>query len=407
MNRRETIRIAWRGVSANRVRSFLTILGILIGVASVVILVAVGNGSTIAVQKQFQSLGTNSLTIQPGGRGFGRRGGAGAGAQPLSFTMKDVAALQSKDYKANVKIVVPVIRAGNVTGAVGDTSASVDPVNGSTPEIQEVQNWKVAAGRFFNADDLKSRSRVVVLGDTTAQNLFGDANPVGQSVALNHITFTVIGKLKAKGASGPFNQDDAAFAPWTTVRDTLAGGTTVDQILIEATSQKATTEAQNIATTELSGRHPTTNGQQNFRVLNQSALVQSSAQSSKTLTVLLGAVAAISLLVGGIGIMNIMLVTVTERTREIGIRKAVGAPRSAILGQFLTEAVVLGGIGGIIGVISGIVGSRFKIVGTQPVVRYDSVILALAVAVITSLFFGIYPANRAASMRPIDALRHE
>ena len=249
MNRRETFRIAWRGVSANRVRSFLTILGILIGVASVVILVAVGNGSTIAVQKQFQSLGTNSLTIQPGGRGFGGRGGGGGGAQPLSFTMKDVVALQAKDYKSSIKTVVPIVRAQGVTGAVGDTSASIDQFSGTTADIEEVQNWTVASGRFFNADDLKARSRVVVLGDTASQNLFGDVDPVGQTVALNHIEFQVIGKLKAKGASGPFSQDDQAFAPWTTVRDTLAGGTTVNQILLQATSQKATTEAQTVATT--------------------------------------------------------------------------------------------------------------------------------------------------------------
>jgi putative ABC transport system permease protein len=176
---------------------------------------------------------------------------------------------------------------------------------------------------------------------------------------------------------------------------------------VQARSPKTTDDAQAIITEVLTGRHLTANGQAGFRVLNQASLLQSSTESSRTLTVLLGAVAAISLLVGGIGIMNIMLVTVTERTREIGIRKAVGAPKQAILRQFLLEATVLGGLGGVVGSIVGVVGSRFRIVGTQPVVRYDSVLLALGVAIAVSLFFGIFPANRAASMRPIDALRHE
>jgi putative ABC transport system permease protein len=406
MSNFETLRIAIRGVLANRLRSALTILGILIGVASVVVLVAVGNGSTIAVARQFQALGTNAVTVLPGG--FGRRNqGPRSG---VTLTMADVKALSDTQYKNAIKTVVPVVNASAVTGAYDGSSAAVDRFLGTTPELEEAGSYKVQAGRFISDDDVSSRELVVVIGVTTATNLFGDGvNPVGLSAEFNHVSFQVVGLLKSKGSNGFQDLDDVALAPWTAVRDTLAGGTSLSNITIQATSQKTTTEAQSIATTVLAQRNGknVTDNNLGFIVRNQAALVASSTETSHTLTVLLGAVAAISLLVGGIGIMNIMLVTVTERTREIGIRKAVGAPKSTILRQFLMESVVLGAIGGLVGVGAGLFGSRFKIVGVQPVVNVPSVVLALTVAIVVSLFFGIYPANRAASMRPIDALRHE
>ena len=402
----ETLRIAIRGVLANRLRSALTILGILIGVASVVVLVAVGNGSTIAVARQFQALGTNAVTVIPGG--FGRRNpGFGGG---VTLTMADVRALADKQYSHAIKAVVPVVNGQNITGAYAGSSASVGRFLGTTPEMEEAGSYKVAGGRFLSDDDVSTRSLVAVIGPTTATNLFGEgADPLGESVQFNHISFRIIGLLTSKGSNGFQDLDDVVIAPWTAVKDSLAGGSSLSNITIQATSQKTTTEAQDIATTVIAQRNGknVTDTNIGFIVRNQAALVESSTATSRTLTVLLGAVAAISLLVGGIGIMNIMLVTVTERTREIGIRKAVGAPKRLILRQFLMEAVVLGALGGLVGVGVGLFGSRFKIVGVQPVVSYPSVFLALGVAIAVSLFFGIYPANRAASMRPIDALRHE
>ncbi len=396
------LRLALRGVNTNRTRSFLTVLGILIGVASVIVLVSVGNGSAIAVAKRFDALGTNTLTVLPGGFGRGARQGGGA-----QLSMKDVIALRDPQYKSVVRNVVPVVSAQSIVGTYAEATTTVARVTGTEPEMVDAGNWEVQSGRYFDSGEIEDRQRVVVIGARVADNLFGtDIQPVGQQISLSNIAFEIVGVLTPKGSSGNNDQDDIAFIPITTAQDTLVGRTNLNQIVVQATSRKTTNDAQAAVTTVLSSRYPSNNGS-SFAVLNQASLLQSSNDSSKTLTVLLAAVAAISLLVGGIGIMNIMLVTVTERTREIGIRKAVGAPKGAILGQFLFEASVLGAVGGALGVAVGLIGSRFKVAGTVPVVRWDSVALALFVAVAISVFFGFYPANRAASMRPIDALRHE
>ena len=409
MNLRQLFRLALRGVGSNRLRSALTILGILIGVASVVVLVAVGNGSAIAVKKQFDGLGTNSLTVQTGGFGpGGGRGGARTAA--ITLSMKDVEALQDKQYADSIKYVVPIVSVSTVTATYGAASTTAGQFLGAKSQIQSAGNYEVKTGKFFSNSDVQNRALVAVIGQTTATNLFGEGvNAVGENVKFNKIEYEIVGVLKTKGSSGFRDEDDIVIAPWTAVRDTLSGGTSLSQLRIQATSSKTTDAAQTIVTDVIAARNnknpnDTSKG---FNVFNASSLIASSTSTSKTLTVLLGAVAAISLLVGGIGIMNIMLVTVTERTREIGIRKAVGAPKGVILGQFLMESVVLGGIGGIVGVAVGFIGSYFKIVGVKPVISYPSVALALFVSVAVSLFFGFYPANRAASLRPIDALRHE
>jgi putative ABC transport system permease protein len=230
---------------------------------------------------------------------------------------------------------------------------------------------------------------------------------INKTVQFNGKQFTVIGVLTAKGSTGPQDQDDRVIAPATAVQDTLAGYGALSSISVRSTSAKTVTAAQNEVDTVLDGRHHTTAASRDFSVFNSASLLSAATSSSKTFTVLLGAVAAISLLVGGIGVMNIMLVTVTERTREIGIRKAIGAGKADIIGQFLIEAVLLSLFGGIVGVAAGLFGSRFKIVGVHPVVAPYSVALAFGVALLTGLVFGIYPANRAASLRPIDALRYE
>ncbi len=402
MNSVRLLRLALRGVNTNRTRSFLTVLGILIGVASVIVLVSVGNGSAIAVAKRFDALGTNTLTVLPGGFGRGARQGGGA-----QLSMKDVIALRDPEYKSVIRNVVPVVSAQSIVGTYAEATTTVARVTGTEPEMVDAGNWDVQSGRYFDSGEVEDRQRVAVIGARVADNLFGtEIQPVGQQISLSNIAFEIVGVLTSKGSSGNNDQDDIAFIPITTAQDTLVGRTSLNQIVVQATSRKTTTDAQGAVTTVLASRYPSNNGS-SFAVLNQASLLQSSNDSSKTLTVLLAAVAAISLLVGGIGIMNIMLVTVTERTREIGIRKAVGAPKGAILGQFLFEASVLGAAGGALGVAVGLIGSRFKVAGTVPVVRWDSVALALFVAVAISVFFGFYPANRAASMRPIDALRHE
>jgi len=401
----EAFRMAVQGVLANRLRSLLTMLGITIGVAAVIVLVAVGNGSSAAVQSRIEALGTNVVTIMPG-FSFGR-GSGGTQASFTQFTTKDVTALEDKAAAPDIKSVTPVVNGSSVTATFGSASYTPSQFVGTTPSYEEARKSPVEAGSFITAQDESQHARVVVLGETVVENLFGSQNPLGQTIKLNGIGFTVEGVLVPKGTNGIQDQDDIVIAPMTTTQDLITGVTGgLSQIIVEANSSHDVNAAEAEATDILTPTH-SSDGTANFRVLNQASLLQTTASTNHVFTVLLAAVAAISLLVGGIGVMNIMLVTVTERTREIGIRKALGARRGDILGQFLTEAVLLSIFGGVVGVAAGLVGSLFKIVGVQPVVQLYSVLLALGVGVAVGLFFGIYPANRAAALRPIEALRYE
>jgi putative ABC transport system permease protein len=402
----ESARMAVHGVLANRLRSMLTLLGISIGVASVIILVAVGRGSATAVQNQIEGLGTNLLTIQSGGFGFGRRASS---ASTFTFlTTKDVKALEDKTVAPDIKSVTPVVSASSVTATRDVATMTPGNVYGTTPSYAEARKAEVSAGTFFTSADVQQHARVVVIGTTVATDLFGTQNPIGQTIQLNGTSYTVEGLLKSKGSNGFQDQDSVVLLPLTTAQDTLVGHSgQLNQILVEATTSGNVTAAESEATAILTPNHSNTDGSAAFSVLNQASLLQTSSSSTHTFTVLLAAVAGISLLVGGIGVMNIMLVTVTERTREIGIRKAIGARKGDVLGQFMTEAGLLAVLGGITGVVAGLVGGQFKIVGVQPVIQTYSVVLALGVGVAVGLFFGIYPANRAASLRPIDALRYE
>jgi putative ABC transport system permease protein len=412
MIRLENIRIAVRGVATNRLRSSLTVLGITIGVAAVIILVAVGRGSAVSVQKRIESLGTNTLTIFAGG-GFGPGGGGartsrtGTSSRFASLTTKDVKALQDKQLAPDLASVSPVANA-SVTATFNGATYQPSSFFGSTPSIFGARDYEIAGGFFFTDEEERSHDRVVVLGQTVVANLFAGQDALGQTIKLNGVNFRVVGVLASKGSNGFQDQDDVAIAPLSTVQDTLSGGTSVSQIVVQAASSKVVDAAENEIYNALSSTHPAdSTGSFNFRVLNQASLLSTTNSTNHTFTVLLGAVAAISLLVGGIGVMNIMLVSVTERTREIGIRKAIGARRSDIVSQFIAEAVLLSMLGGLVGITAGIVGSRFTIVGVHPVVELYSVVLAFGVAVGVGLFFGIYPANRAATLRPIDALRYE
>ena len=404
-----TIGIALRGIFANKLRSALTTLGILIGVASVIILVAVGSGTAAKSRQQLEALGSNTLTVSAGGFGAGARGGTQS--RQVLITDADVAALGDPANAPDVTAVVSTVNASNVTVVYEGAAESTAQVQGASSNFAQVRNYPVQWGSFFGQDDIDGRSKTAVIGTSVVKNLAGDAaDPatfVGQTIQLNGHSFTIGGVFKPKGSNGFQDQDDIVVLPLPSLRDTLTGNSgAVSSLTVQASSASATAAAQSEVTAVLLAQHPSAKTT-DYRVLNQASLLQTQQENNRTFTVLLGSVAAISLLVGGIGVMNIMLVTVTERTREIGIRKAVGARRSHILTQFLVEAVLLSGIGGVLGVLAGLGGSRFNLVNVQPVVEPYSVFLAFGFAVATGLFFGIYPANRAATLRPIDALRYE
>lgn len=400
MNAVDILRFALSGLKANRMRSALTALGILIGVGAVIVLVAVGNGASAAVAKSIAGLGTNVLTVTASG-------GGGAPRRPL--TVADTKALVDPLGAPDVATATPVVNSNNVTLTRADTTHTVRQVVGTEPGWFAASNSTLAGGTGFTDTDLAEARKVAVLGQTAASALFGvGADPIGRPILINNLPFTVTGVLDTKGSSGFNDQDDVVVAPLSTVRNTLTGYDGLSQILVTARDADVLAQAQAQVSTILINRHAVTDpNSPGFRVTNPAQLLATRTSATETFTVLLAAVAAISLLVGGIGITNIMLVTVTERIREIGIRKALGAPRAVILGQFLTEAALLSVGGGLLGVLVGLLVTRVTVFGITPVVSWSSVLLAFAVSALIGLFFGSYPAHRAAGLRPIEALRHE
>ncbi|SNR35105.1 ABC transporter permease [Actinomadura mexicana] len=413
----EILRFAVRGLSANKLRSSLTTLGILIGVGAVILLVAVGNGSSEQIKKSIQRLGADSLTVTPSTTGRGGPGGFGTAdqasgprTQARDLTAEDAEALTAAGQAPSVRTASPVVTSQSVTAGYAGTSATIGQFVGTTPSYFAAANKTLASGTAFTAEDAAAARKTVVLGSTAASDLFGRVNPIGKKIDVGGIRFTVAGVLKATGSSSSTfsDPDSIAVAPLPAVQETLTGYGALDQIIVQATDSDAVGAAEAEVTQIIGQRHDvTSSGAADFTVSSQASVQSAVSESSRTFTVLLGAVAAISLLVGGIGITNIMLVTVTERTREIGIRKAIGAPRGAILGQFIAEATVLSLTGGLLGVLAGVIGSLFTIAGVKPVLVPSSIGLALAVSLAIGLFFGSYPANRAAKLRPIDALRHD
>ena len=404
MNVFDNLRVAIGGISSNKLRSVLTTLGVLIGVSAVIILMAVGTGSSQAVESRINQLGTNTLTVFNTGR-FGRA--SGTQTQVASLTIADVNALENPNNAPDVKSVSPVVSTSE-TATYGSATYTTT-VEGSTPSYLTAEDYTVQAGSEISSQDITSHAQVVDIGSDVASNLFTTGeNPLGATIMIGSTNFEVIGVLASKGTSGLTDQDAVAIAPYTAVEDHLTGySQSFSELIVQGRSASTLNLAEAEVENVLAAQNDTTVADLPFQVLNQATLLSTVESTSSTFTVLLAAVAAISLLVGGIGVMNIMLVTVTERTHEIGIRKAIGAPKSAILAQFLFEAVLLSLIGGTVGVVIGVVGSRFKIAGVQPVIAPYSIVLAFGVSIAVGVFFGFYPANRAASLRPIDALRYE
>ena len=427
MNLPESARFAIEGVTANKMRSALTTLGILIGVAAVIVLVAVGTGSSASVEASINRLGSNVLNVSStstagGGRagaggfpGFGAFGQAGGGTttgtktRSRQLTMEDARALTDTTRAPDVLGVAPIVAAQSVTAAYDGASHTVGTFTGTTAAYLGIDNDTVTSGTSFSDADYEAHRRVALVGPTVAKDLAGGdgSSIVGKTVTFNGVQYTVLGILGTKGSTGPQDGDDRVIAPASVVQDTLAGYGSLSSISVKAASATSVSAAQAEVQSILDGRHGVTSADRDYSVFSASSILSAATSSSETLTILLGVVAAISLVVGGIGVMNIMLVSVTERTREIGIRKAIGAGRGDIVSQFLLEAAMLSLFGGLIGVAVGVAVAQFSILGVKPVIEPYSVALAFGVAIATGLVFGIYPANRAASLRPIEALRYD
>ena len=410
MNWLETVRTGWDAVVSHRLRSMLTMLGILIGIAAVVLTVGLGLGSQQEVGARISSLGSNLLIVTPGSTTStaGVRGGAGSAS---TLTIGDAEALASPVAAPDITGVAAV-KNSSLSLTAGSTNWTTTVV-GTSPSWLDVRARTLAAGRFLTDADNADQAAVTVLGPTTATQLFGTADVVGRSVTINGIDFTVVGVLESAGSDASSNLDDQALVPLATSANRLVGGTNrnaVSTIYLQAASTDALSAAyQEGQALLLNLHHIGTAASADFSIANQQSLLATATSVSRTLTVLLTGIAALSLLVGGIGVMNIMLVSVTERTREIGLRKALGAPPGAIRRQFLVEAVVLGIGGGILGAVLGIVGATVLpgVIGSPVVISPGAVAGALVIAIGIGIAFGVYPATRAARLAPIDALRSE
>jgi putative ABC transport system permease protein len=397
----------WLGLATHKLRSFLTILGVVIGVGSVIVLMSIGQGSTKEILSNIENMGANLITIRPGAFTFGGiRGG-----MSQTLTMDDSDAIS--EQVADISAVAPSY-SSNLQLVTGSKNTNAQ-VTGTTPEYLSVNNMQVASGVFFTENDYQSGNKVVVLGSNVAETLFGTSDPIGQQMRMGTIIVRVIGVLESKGATFG-SSDDGVFMPLTAMQQTVAqtrtaqGGRVVSEISLTTTEGANTQNVIDSITNLLRTRHRLSASADNdFSVQSTEEIAQTLTQTTSTLTLLLGAVAAISLLVGGIGVMNIMLVSVLERTREIGIRKALGAKNMDIWSQFLFEAALLTFTGGIIGVIVGggisVLINNLGLVTT--VVSFNIVILAVCVAVGIGLFFGFYPAWNASRLNPIEALRSE
>jgi len=401
---KESFLMAWASLIANKMRSILTMLGIIIGVAAVIALVSIGNGVKQDIQNSISSLGSNLLMVMPGAPRT-------PGVRPSQGSMKS---LKVSDYQAiskldGVKAASPYTANSYVT--IYQSKNWTTTVSGVSSNFQDVNNWTMAEGRFISSKNVENRERVAVVGQTVVKNLFAGEDPVGKEIRVKNIPFRVIGVLNSKGNGTMGNdQDDVIFIPYTTAMERVEGVDYLRMVYVVASDDNGIDRLQSDIENLLRVRHSIKDTNlDDFNIQNMKSIMETMEQTTGTLTLFLGAVAAISLVVGGIGIMNIMLVSVTERTREIGIRKALGATYFVIVTQFLIEAVVISLMGGLIGIALGIGASKLigLVSGMSTVISVPTIVLSFAFSMAIGLVFGIYPARKAAKLNPIDALHYE
>ncbi|WP_370816089.1 ABC transporter permease [Veillonella sp.] len=401
---KESFLMAWASLIANKMRSILTMLGIIIGVAAVIALVSIGNGVKQDIQNSISSLGSNLLMVMPGAPRT-------PGVRPSAGSMKS---LKVSDYEAiskldGVKAASPMTNGSYVV--IYQNKNWTTSVSGVSYNYLDVNNWSMKSGRFLSEKNVQNRERVAVVGKTVVKNLFGDEDPVGAEIRVKNIPFRIIGVLNSKGSGAMGNdQDDMVIIPYTTAMERVEGVDYLRMIYVVGKDESGIDRLQSDIENLLRVRHGIKDTNlDDFNIQNMNSIMETMEETTGTLTLFLGAVAAISLVVGGIGIMNIMLVSVTERTREIGIRKALGATYSVIVTQFLIEAVVISLMGGIIGIILGIGSSKLigMASGMSTVISIPTIVMSFAFSMAIGLIFGIYPARKAAKLNPIDALHYE
>lgn len=408
MNWLDTLRTGWEAVRTHRLRSLLTVVGILIGIASVILTIGFGQGAQAEVRAQISALGSNLLIVTPGSTtdASGLRGGSGSAT---TLTMDDAEVLASDVVAPDVAAVAPV-SGGPQSLTAGDVNWTAT-VNGTTPAWLDVRNRSLTSGRFLTDQDLENEAAVMVLGPDTAGELFGLRDPVGQTVLAGGAAFTVVGVLDSVGSSSSGDEDDLALVPSTTAATRLAAGSTsVSTIYVEAASAGQLSAAYQEVDAALATAHGLTGQDEpDYTISTQESLLDTATETDRTLTILLAGIAGISLVVGGIGVMNIMFVSVTERIREIGLRKALGATPAVIRRQFLLEASVLGLAGGLLGAGLGVLGAELlpRFIGQPVEISVPATVAAVAMALAVGVGFGVYPAGRAARLAPIDALRSE
>jgi putative ABC transport system permease protein len=405
MKKANLVRVATQSILKNKMRTLLTMLGIVIGVGAVIVMVAVGNGAQSRIQEQIQNLGTNMIIVTPGSSA---QGGVSQGAGTFNrLSVEDAEKLKREGTL--VSAVSPVIMTR--VQAIGGEGNWRSSVNGVSVDFQAIRDWQVSSGAFFAESDVRSMRKVAVLGSTVAANLFPGGDPVGQQVQLRNVPFTVVGVLAAKGqTAGGSDQDDVILVPYTTAQTRLAGRSFIGQILAGTASAADIPGAQEEIRAIMRESHRLGDGENDdFTVRNQDELADAASGTTQVMSMLLAAIASISLVVGGIGIMNIMLVSVTERTREIGIRMAIGARGSDVLTQFLVESVVMSVLGGVTGLAAGFGGAALlgRLTGWSTAVPPEAVLVAVGFSAAVGVFFGYYPARKAAALNPIQALRYE